>query len=106
MLSVKEDSRTLLERLRRAQLWDVADHYNIPYPPNASADVLRPILEAANVDVSKVVDLVAVDVPTEDGKSFRKEVYPMEKDHYTSNKEIDYDHYIMENYCRSFQNFV
>lgn len=92
---VSEDSRTPLERLRRKQLWDLADAHGISYPDRAPATVMVNILKGAEVDPAtplpsgeKLVQEVLVQ--DENGKQ-KVELYPVEKPHATQNKDIDYD---------------
>lgn len=48
-----EDPRRPVERLRRSQLWRVAEHHNITYPKDATKDVMISILDGAGVDVTR-----------------------------------------------------
>lgn len=52
---VSEDSRTPMQRLRRAQLWKVADAIGLSYPNGAPKTVMIALLEANSVDVTQPV---------------------------------------------------
>lgn len=48
-----EDDRKPIERLRRAQLWKIADAYGLTYPPGATKDTMIQLLEGNRVDVTQ-----------------------------------------------------
>jgi len=50
MQGLSTDGRTPLEKLRRTQLYTLADAYKITYPKDAPATLLRPILAASDID--------------------------------------------------------
>lgn len=47
---VSSDSRTPMERLRRVQLWAIAEDRGIQYPPDAPKTVMLALLVGAGVD--------------------------------------------------------
>jgi len=66
------DNRTPLQKIRRYDLYKLADANNIPYPKDAPATVVRPILEAAGVDPTRPLPngeelMTTVMVATENG---------------------------------------
>jgi len=87
---VSEDSRPLLQRMRRKQLWDLAKANNIPYPDGAAKTVMIPILEGAGVNPLSAGDWEQVQNKDENG-NVSVEMYPVEKPHASSFKNINYD---------------
>jgi len=66
------DNRTPLQKIRRYELYLLADDNGISYPKDAPATVLRPILEAAGIDPSRPLKdgtelMTTVMVATENG---------------------------------------
>ena len=66
------DNRTPLQKIRRYELYMLADDNGISYPKDAPATVLRPILEAAGIDPSRPLKdgtelMTLVPVATEGG---------------------------------------
>lgn len=52
---VSEDSRSPMERMRRAQLWKVADALGLQYPPGAPKTTMVALLTANGVDVTQPI---------------------------------------------------
>jgi hypothetical protein len=91
---VSEDSRLPIQKLRRAQLWKIAKAYDIPFPNGAPASAMIPLLEGNGIDVTKPLpngesEFEQVVVRTEKGDVV--DLVPKEKEHYTKNKNINYD---------------
>ena len=96
MLGIKEDSRTILERLRRTDLCKILKSYNIPFKENSPASFLRGLIQNAQIDPmakQSGIEYVAVEVQNEDG-SYHKEIYPAVKPHASEGKDIDYDEHL------------
>lgn len=91
-----EDSRNPLERLRRHDLYKIANANNINYPPGAPAEDVRKLIEATGIDVLNPANGVEwVEVVKEDEKKNKyTELYPAEKPHYSERNDIDYDNVI------------
>lgn len=97
---VSTDSRSPLQRLRRAQLWQIADRAGIVYPPAAPADAVRTLLEANQItgleaeynDITRFQPFVQKD---ENGAT-HVEHYPVPAKHSTADKVIDYTSAIEE----------
>jgi len=92
---ISDDSRTPIEKLRRKQLWDIADAYDLPYPSAAPKTVMIPIIESAGIDVTRPLPtgeklVQEIQVEDEDGK-VHTDFAPVEKPHATQNKQIDYN---------------
>lgn len=98
---VSTDSRTFLRRLRRAQLWKMADVDNLTYPPGAPAEAMYVLFE--NLGVTGLEQRFAhitrpQQIPQQDEQgNVRMEVYPDQPAHATANKELDYDSAIERN---------
>lgn len=93
---VTEDGRRPVERLRRSQLWRVADAYKISYPKDAAAEHMVTILKANSIDVTKPLPggeslFQQVRVTGPDGKVVGTELYAPEKPHATAGQNIDYE---------------
>lgn len=73
MQVMTEDDRPPLARLRRIELWRLADKYGVPYEDGATKDQMLTVL--AGVDFSKPPVEEPEDVPLEDMSLFglRKE---------------------------------
>lgn len=97
MLGIKEDSRTILERLRRKDLQRILMANNIAFDESKTpANLLRSMIEQGGfdpMDPKNGIEYQSVKVENEDG-SFHEEIFPIEKPHASLNKEIDYDKYI------------
>ncbi len=97
---VSSDSRAPLQRLRRAQLWRIADRAGISYPNGAPAQAMVKILEAQGLtgmeaeynDITRFKAFVQQD---ENGGT-HVEHYPVQPKHHTADKVIDYDTLIEE----------
>ena len=50
---LRTDNRSPLQKIRRFDLYRLADANNISYPKDSPATVLRPILEAAGIDPTR-----------------------------------------------------
>ncbi len=92
---VSSDSRPLLERLRRCQLWQLADKLGITYPAGAAATVMVDILKAQGVDPTQHMRFEPVRGKDEHGNP-TVEYYPTVEQHHTADKSIDYDSVIAE----------
>ena len=100
MLPIREDSRAPISRLRRRDLYIIARKNNIPFQYGAPAEVMRALIESLGIDVTNPkngIEWQAVDMPSEDGKTIHREIYPVEKAHATYNKEIDHESIIEKN---------
>jgi len=75
---VSEDSRAPIQRMRRYQLYRVADANDIRYPADAPATQMVQLIEGAGVDVTRGVDWVKVAQKTEQGGE-SMETYPAEQ---------------------------
>ena len=107
-LAVSWDDRRFLERLRRSQLYDVCNHFSVPYPVQATADSMRKLLEANNVSDAHIQGyfeskgrLQVVRGKDESGME-HTEVYPVVEPHQSarllsSGQEINYEQAIADN---------
>lgn len=91
---VSDDSRTPIQKLRRSQLWKIAKAYDLSFPIGAPASAMIPIIQGAGIDVTRPLpngdsEFELINIPTKNG--FKQELVPKEKDHYTKNRDIDYD---------------
>lgn len=87
---VTEDGRSLYEKMRRNQIYRLADKAGIPYKAGTPKDALIPVLEANNVNPFLLEDeWEDVIVTDEDGRSSVTK-YPKIKPHATAGREIDY----------------
>jgi len=91
---VSEDSRLPIERLRRVQLWALADRLDIPYPTQAPKTDMLKLLEAHQIDLSvpiqgKGIDWQVINAQDANGAP-HTEIYPVIPEHHTNGKGIDY----------------
>lgn len=96
MLGIKEDTRTILERLRRGELRTICKNNNISYNEQQPATLLRQLIEGAGVDPlspNNGVEYEEIEIQNDDG-SYHKEIYPVQKEHASARKDIDYDKYL------------
>lgn len=92
---VSTDDRPLLERLRRCQLWQIADKIGVPYPNGAPKTVMVDLLKSMGVDPTQHITFQPVYGRDESGQQ-TVEYYPEIADHATAGKAIDYDQVIAE----------
>ncbi len=92
---VSQDSRPLVERLRRCKLWALADSLDIQYPVGSPKTDMLKILDANGVNLNQPVPVNGVQWHTMHGKNSEgapcDEVYPVAQPHLTSGKDIDYE---------------
>jgi len=85
------DPRGPLDRLRRKDLYVIADNNNLTYPVGAPAEDMRKLIEANNVDIrNSGIKWVPIQKQAENGSTYVDE-YPEEKPHYSETKDINYD---------------
>ena len=81
---VSTDSRKPIERLRRVQLYAIADERGITYPHDAPKTAMLPLLEAAGVDPAvpyNGADIQWQNVPVKDELgNVHIEIYPAQKE--------------------------
>jgi hypothetical protein len=53
---VSEDSRSPIQKLRRCQLWKIADRHGLQYPAAAPKTTMIKLLEAHGVDITRPLD--------------------------------------------------
>jgi len=93
---LSSDSRDLYGKMRRLQCERLCEAWGIPYPANAPKDDIVAILKGNGIDPLKKpphgegVKFVEIKVEDENGRLVTM-LYPEEKQHYTADKEIDYD---------------
>lgn len=88
---VSTDSRPPIERMRRIQLYAVADEAGISYQQDAPKTIMVALLTGAGIDVTKsVVPFRTVHAQDEHGRS-HEEMYPIIAEHKTAGNPIDYD---------------
>jgi len=91
---VSEDSRLPLARLRRVQLWALADKLDIPYPTQAPKTDMLKLFEANHIDLSVPIQGMGIDwqvINTQDANGApHMEIYPVIPEHHTNGKGIDY----------------
>ena len=85
---VSSDSRSPLERLRRCQLWLVADKAGIQYPNGAKKSVMVSLLEANGIDPRQHIKHAVVYGRDETGMPTQEE-YPVSPDHASLRKGVD-----------------
>ncbi len=93
---VSTDSRPPLARLRRCQLWQLADKVGLQYPAGAPSTLMVQLLGAAAVDPRQHFHYEAVHGRDENGNP-TVEHYPVIKNHHTADKNLDYDTIIASN---------
>ena len=77
---VSEDSRTPAERLRRFELWRVADKAGVSYPSDAPKTVMLELIKAHQIDVRKYHNFFPVNGTTPEGVP-HTELYPEHDQH-------------------------
>lgn len=90
---VSEDSRKPLERLRRVQLWRLADALGLQYPHGAPKTTMVKLLEANDVDPTQPISGIQWRVTngrTSDGVP-HQEVYPVQTPHASVRKGVNAD---------------
>lgn len=90
---VSEDSRKPIERLRRVQLWKVADALGIQYPVGAPKTTMVALLEANSVDVTQGIAGIQWKVThgkTADGMP-NQEFYPVIPESASERKGVNAD---------------
>jgi len=93
---LSSDSRDLYGKMRRLQCERLCEAWGIPYPANAPKDDIVAILKGNGIDPLKKppygegVKFVEIKVEDENGRLITM-LYPEEKQHYTADKEIDYE---------------
>lgn len=94
------DSRRPIQRLRRCELWRIASHLNVPYPPDAPKEQMIQILESHGVDVTRVPAEIMrwrdVEQRDELGRVIGSSRVPIRQQHYTAGISIDYAREIEE----------
>lgn len=88
---VSEDSRKPIDRLRRVQLWKIADAMGLNYPPGAPKTVMVALLEANSVDVTKPIAGIQwrVTQGTSTNGMPHQEIYPVVPEHASSRKNVN-----------------
>ena len=91
-MQVSTDSRNDWERLRRVDLWHLADAWEIQYPPGATKTDMISILTANSVNPNDPRGAFEWDIVHSQDESGHPVVsrYPRRKAHATANKDIDY----------------
>lgn len=85
---VSSDSRSPLERLRRCQLWFLADQEGIRYPEGAKKTLMVELLKACGVDPRKHIPHKVVYGKDENGIPTQEE-YPVLEDHASLRNGVD-----------------
>ena len=91
-MQVTTDTRDDWERLRRIDLWHLADAWNIPYPAGATKIDMISILSANQVNPNDPRGAYEWDIVHSQDEMGKPVVsrYPKRKVHATANKDIDY----------------
>lgn len=96
---VSADSRSPVEKLRRCQLWRIADHNGLQYPQGAPKTTMIEILKAHNIDVTRPVPGVewttiypsveAQQAAALNGESVGPQVVPIQKIHASARSGVN-----------------
>lgn len=90
---VGEDGRKPIERLRRVQLWKIADSLGLSYPVGAPKTVMVALLEANEVDVTQPIAGIqwqTVNGKASDGRN-NQELYPVAPVHASERNGVNAD---------------
>ena len=108
MLPVSWDNRRFLDRLRRVQLYEICNHFSVPFKMGATAISMRDSLEAHDVSEAQITQylqekgrLQVVHGQDENGRH-HTELYPAVPEHHSARVlnaggQIDYDAAIAAN---------
>lgn len=90
---ISEDSRRPIERLRRAQLWKIADALGLSYPVGAPKTTMISLLEANDVDVTQPIAGIQWQVVQGTGTNGQphQELYPVVPLHASARKGVNAD---------------
>lgn len=90
---VSEDSRKPIDRLRRVQLWKIADALGLNYPSGAPKTVMVALLEANDVDVTRPIAGIQWRVTEGRGADgmVRQEIYPVAPEHASARNNVNAD---------------
>lgn len=88
---VSEDSRKPIDRLRRVQLWKIADALGLNYPVGAPKTTMVALLEANDVDVTRPIAGIQwrVTQGTSTNGVPHQEIYPLMPEHASARKNVN-----------------
>ena len=110
---VSEDSRPPIQKLRRCQLWKIADRHGLQYPAAAPKTTMIKLLEAHGVDITRPLDGVewatiypsteAQQAAQMNGQSLQPQVVPVVRPHGSARNGVNAQLAISERAARQDQ---